>query len=264
MGFSGLALGFVKGWSLAFPMLFLCPIIFFGISCLIKGMTVKYIKQASAFAKCAAYSDQAVEAIRIVVAFGKEELEIDNYLRYLKEFDAIAVSTSVKAGFSFGILYFAIYIGYTYAFFIGAIWVDEGFFNHAYDRPYKSGDIISVFFGVLFGMIAIGGLGPNIVAFAESKAAGKRAFDVIDREPGIKIDDPAAIDHNLVGEIEFKNVNFHYPSRLDQKVLHSFSYKFEVGKTTAIVGPSGSGKSTVVQLIERFYDPTEGEICIDG
>ena len=72
MGFSGLCLGFVKGWSLALPMLVLCPILIIGIMTLIKGMTVKYIKQSTAFAKCAAFSDQAVEAIRIVVAFGME------------------------------------------------------------------------------------------------------------------------------------------------------------------------------------------------
>jgi len=48
------------------------------------------------------------------------------------------------------------------------------------------------------------------------------------------------------------------------KVLDNFSADFEMGKTTAIVGPSGSGKSTIVQLIERFYDPSEGAIIIDG
>ena len=194
-------------------MLFLAPIMYFGIACLIKGMTVKFITHAGAFAKCAAYSDQAVEAIRIVVAFGREELEIENYLRFLKSSDDIAVKTSVKASYAFGLMYFAIYFGYTYAFFIGAVWVDEGFYNHAYDRPYTSGDIISVFFGVLFGMVSLGGLGPNIVALAEAKAAGKRAFDVIDRNPGILIDDPEAVDHTMLGEIEFKNVDFHYPSR---------------------------------------------------
>ena len=68
----------------------------------------------------------------------------------------------------------------------------------------------------------------------------------------------------MAGEIKFENVNFFYPSRPDQKVLVDFSCTFEVGKTTAIVGPSGSGKSTVVQLIERFYDPREGKVLIDG
>ena len=47
-------------------------------------------------------------------------------------------------------------------------------------------------------------------------------------------------------------------------MLQNFSFKFEIGKTTAIVGPSGSGKSTIVQLIERFYDPNNGEVLIDG
>lgn len=46
--------------------------------------------------------------------------------------------------------------------------------------------------------------------------------------------------------------------------MRNFSYAFELGKTTAIVGPSGSGKSTTVQLIERFYDPNNGEVLIDG
>jgi ABC-type multidrug transport system fused ATPase/permease subunit len=68
----------------------------------------------------------------------------------------------------------------------------------------------------------------------------------------------------LQGDIEFKDVEFFYPTRPDTRVLNGLSCKFEKGKTTAIVGSSGSGKSTVVQLIERFYDATKGEILIDG
>ena len=72
MVFAGLVLAFVKGWSLALPMLLLCPLLFFGISCLIKGATGKYVKSAAAFAKCASFCDEALSAIRIVVAFGME------------------------------------------------------------------------------------------------------------------------------------------------------------------------------------------------
>ena len=58
-------------------------------------------------------------------------------------------------------------------------------------------------------------------------------------------------------------MTFRYPTRRDQLVLDDFSATFEVGKTTALVGASGSGKSTIVQLIERFYDPEQGQVLID-
>ena len=61
-----------------------------------------------------------------------------------------------------------------------------------------------------------------------------------------------------------KDVSFTYPSRPELQVLNKFSCSFEKGKTIALVGPSGSGKSTIIQLIERFYDPSSGEVLIDG
>lgn len=62
----------------------------------------------------------------------------------------------------------------------------------------------------------------------------------------IPLDDPTSEKIRLEGTIEFKNVNFYYPSRPDSKVLNNFCARFEAGKTTALVGPSGSGKSSIV------------------
>ena len=77
--------------------------------------------------------------------------------------------------------------------------------------------------------------------------AGKMAYDIILRKPKITLDEPKAIKlDKLRGEIEFKNVTFNYSTRKDVPVLKEFSFKFEAGKTTAIVGASGSGKSTIV------------------
>ena len=100
------------------------------------------------------------------------------------------------------------------------------------------------FFGIIFGLFAVGTAAPNFQAINEGKSAGKLTFEIIDRTPEIKLDDGKQIDPN--GEIEFKNVNFYYPAKPEQLILKNFSCKIEAGKTTAIVGPSGSGKSTII------------------
>ena len=61
-----------------------------------------------------------------------------------------------------------------------------------------------------------------------------------------------------------QEVNFKYPSRPDVLVLQGLNLSVSPGKTLALVGPSGCGKSTVVSLIERFYDPTDGHLTMDG
>jgi len=69
---------------------------------------------------------------------------------------------------------------------------------------------------------------------------------------------------NVVGNISFDNVTFAYPTRQEVNVFDGFNLEVKAGQTVALCGPSGGGKSTVVQLLERFYDPTSGSITLDG
>ncbi|EEX11861.1 lipid A export ATP-binding/permease protein MsbA [Citreicella sp. SE45] len=87
-------------------------------------------------------------------------------------------------------------------------------------------------------------------------------FDLIETPPAIGTEDGT---RDLVpgpGEIEMRGVSFGY--REGQDVLRALDLRFEAGKTTALVGPSGSGKSTILQLLMRLYDPTSGEVVVDG
>ena len=70
-------------------------------------------------------------------------------------------------------------------------------------------------------------------------------------------------ENEFTGKIEFKNVNFSYPTNKKQMILKNFSFKINPGEKIGFMGKSGSGKSSIIQLIERFYDCVQGEILID-
>ena len=67
---------------------------------------------------------------------------------------------------------------------------------------------------------------------------------------------------DLQGNIEFKDVFFSYPARPDIQVMKGLDLQVKVGQTVALVGPSGCGKSTVVQLLQRFYNPSAGQVSV--
>lgn len=94
--------------------------------------------------------------------------------------------------------------------------------------------------------------------------SAKRISDVLETEPTII--DPAKPKKLLPkgpGAVEFKNVSFVYPDA-DEPTVKDINFVAEPGKTTAFIGSTGSGKSTLVNLMVRFYDPTSGQVLIDG
>jgi len=83
-------------------------------------------------------------------------------------------------------MFFASIFGtYSFAFYMGSVWIEKDIYNNTYQRPYKAGEILSCFFGVIFGMFSLGIATPNIKAVIEGRVAGKMAFDIIERKPKI-------------------------------------------------------------------------------
>ncbi|KAL3984286.1 c-opsin [Sarotherodon galilaeus] len=93
-------------------------------------------------------------------------------------------------------------------------------------------------------------------------AAGK-VFEYLDRKALVSTDGKLQPDQ-LRGHISFRSLNFAYPANPNKTVLQDFSLELKPGQITALVGPSGEGKSTCVSLLERFYEPQDGEILLDG
>ena len=100
-------------------------------------------------------------------------------------------------------------------------------------------------------------------SFYRLKITGKIVTDLIDRVPKIQtMKSGAKTQIDTSSGIHFKDVTFRYPTAFDSApdIFNLASFEIRTGTSTAIVGPSGSGKSTIVQLINRFYDPSHGDI----
>lgn len=107
----------------------------------------------------------------------------------------------------------------------------------------------------------------NILGFAyrEIKQALtdlEKMFILMDIEPEITDTLDAKDIHDVKGHIQFKNVSFHYDA--DRQILNDISFDIPQGKTLAVVGPTGAGKSTLSRILFRFYDISDGSVCVDG
>ncbi len=101
----------------------------------------------------------------------------------------------------------------------------------------------------------------GITSLQKGTVAAQRVFDVVDTTPEILNKPDARPITAFTNAIEFRNVSFSYDR---EAVLKNINLRIERGKTIALVGPSGGGKSTLADLVPRFYDPTQGEVCVDG
>ncbi|XP_015822022.1 bile salt export pump isoform X2 [Nothobranchius furzeri] len=254
----GFMVGFIGGWKLTLVVIAVSPLI--GIAAGLMAMAVATLtgRELKAYAKAGAVADEVLSSIRTVAAFGGEEKESERYDRNLIEAQNWGVKKGSIIGVFQGYLWCIIFLCYALAFWYGSKLVID-------TKELTPGSLIQVFFGVLMAAMNLGQASPCLEAFASGRAAAKTIFETIDREPEINCfsEDGCKLD-KVKGDIAFHDVTFFYPSRPEVKILDNLSVKIKAGETTAFVGPSGSGKSTTIQLIQRFYDPKEGTVTLDG
>lgn len=130
--------------------------------------------------------------------------------------------------------------------------------NFVLQNNMRAEDLMLFLFALFSIMSPVATIVHNISQFQRGIVSTQRVFNILEQE--IHINSGMKNINNFRNSIEFKNVSFGYNSEL---VLKNINFKIPKGKKIALVGTSGSGKSTIVDLIVRFYDPTEGRILID-
>ncbi|XP_072010360.1 ATP-dependent translocase ABCB1 isoform X8 [Engystomops pustulosus] len=254
---TGFIVGFIKGWKLTLVILAISPIMGVSAAVWAKLLSAFTNKELTAYAKAGAVAEEVLAAIRTVIAFGGQDKEIKRYEKNLEEAKRIGIRKAMTANGAIGFAFLMIYASYALAFWYGTTLIIQG--------EYTIGSVLTVFFSVIFGAFAAGQTSPNIEAFSNARGAAYAVFNIIDNVPKIDSFSTAGYKPDKIkGDIQFTNVKFTYPSRPDIQVLKGLNLMVPSGQTVALVGSSGCGKSTTVQLIQRFYDPDEGTITIDG
>ncbi|KAF2998267.1 GTPase-activating protein [Curvularia kusanoi] len=122
-----------------------------------------------------------------------------------------------------------------------------------------------VYSAIINGAQSAGAIFSFAPDMGEARDAAKLLKSFLNRMPAIDHWSPDGLKiERLVGRVQLQNVRFTYPGRPDHRVLRGVDLTAEPGQFIALVGASGSGKSTVMQLLERFYDPTSGTVTVDG
>ena len=213
-------------------------------------------KDSEALKKVAQSSTEAIGNMRTVVALGQQKLFL---AEFVDTFEEILSKVSKELAIQ------AIIMGISEAFLFFSWAMVYGLGSYFIDRNRL--DFVYLF--RIYNMSTIGGLAASRMAayvpgLGKARVAAGKIYHLLHLKPSI--DWKSADGYRLLefkGRIQFKNVNFHYPTRPDIKILRNLSFTAEPKQTVAFVGSSGCGKSTCLQLIERFYDATGGDILID-
>ncbi|XP_022425681.1 bile salt export pump isoform X7 [Delphinapterus leucas] len=254
----GFLLGFYRGWKLTLVIISVSPLI--GIGAAVIGLSVSKFtdRELRAYAKAGAVADEVISSIPTVAAYGGEKKEVERYEKNLVFAQRWGIRKGIVMGFFTGFMWCLIFLCYALAFWYGSRLVLD-------DGEYTAGTLVQIFLSVIVGALNLGNASSCLEAFAAGRAAATSIFETMDRKPLIDCmsEDGYKLDR-IKGEIEFHNVTFHYPSRPEVKILNNLSMVIKSGEMTAMVGSSGAGKSTALQLIQRFYDPSEGMVTLDG
>ncbi|XP_043724603.1 ABC transporter B family member 19 [Telopea speciosissima] len=254
---AGLVVGFISAWKLALLSVAVIPGIAFAGGLYAYTLTGLTSKSRESYANAGIIAEQGIAQVRTVYSYVGESKALNSYSDAIQNTLKLGYKAGMAKGLGIGCTYGIACMSWALVFWYAGVFIRNG--------QTDGGKAFTAIFSAIVGGMSLGQSFSNLGAFSKGKSAGYKLMEIIKQKPSI-IQDPSdgKCLTEVNGNIEFKDVTFSYPSRPDVIIFHDFSIFFPAGKTVAVVGGSGSGKSTVVSLIERFYDPNQGQVLMDN
>ncbi|MEO5774102.1 MAG: ABC transporter transmembrane domain-containing protein [Sphingomicrobium sp.] len=243
--------------KLAGLMLLVIPLVMGPIILLGRRIRHFSVRTQDRIADVGTITSEVLGAMKIVQAFGQEERESQRFGQSVE-----AVFSTARRRILLRSFMTAIAILLMFSAIILVIW--QGAVDVAAGR--MTGGTIAAF--VLYGALLAGAFGALSEVYGDllrAAGASERLDELLAAEPDIRPPaKPARFPEAARGELAFEDVTFRYPTRQDVSALNGFSLAVRSRERLAVVGPSGAGKTTLFQLAQRFYDPQEGRLVLDG
>ena len=253
----GVIIIFVMAWRLTLIMLAVVPLAVLGM--IVLGRLVRRLSKEvqDALADASATAEESLNGVRIVKSFAREPYEVQRYGTTVERLFRIAIER-VRLGAILGpVIGLIAFSAIALVLWFGSREVIAG--------RLTPGQLISFLLYTMMIASPIASFTSLYSQFQRALGASERVFELLDTEPEMRDDPDAIVLPPIHGEVCFENVSFDYADATEpREVLRDIDLSVAPGQAIALVGPSGAGKTTLINLIPRFYDPTQGRITVDG
>ncbi len=230
------------------------PLVFLLTRTITKRTKVLFREQQAQLGKLNGHIEETISGLEVVKAFNYEEHAIAKFEATNQRLRDVGLKAQIWSGFLMPIMNVINNLGFALVAVVGGVLAVYGMitvgmiasfvsYSRQFVRPLN--DLATIYNILLSGV-----------------AGAERIFEVLDEAEESEDTPNAAVLEHPRGDVVFEHVSFGY--RADQPIIQDMTFHAEVGSRIALVGPTGAGKTTIVNLLTRFYDVTEGSICIDG
>lgn len=254
--FGGLVLMLLTSAKLTGLVLLIVPAVIVPIIVLGRRLRVLSRVYQDEVAASSGNASEALLSVQTVQAFTHERQSRTAFGKFTElAFDAARKRIATRAVMTV-IVIFLVFSG-----IVGVLWVGARDVGTGVMTP---GELVQF---LIYAIMVAGGVAALSEIWGEiQRAAGatERLVELLNTPDDVADPEQAVELKGIAGAVSFEDVTFHYPSRPSIAALDGVSLNIKPGETIALVGPSGAGKTTIIQMILRFYDPSNGTVSIDG